>query len=300
MKKTILLVLLFVLIACGPVEPPSVCLFPAESFVEHLSKAPSADEISIASFNIQVFGTTKAAKPKVVDILSDIGNDFDILAVQELRDSKGEVIPFYLEKLNAESQRYEVLSSERLGRSTSKEQYAFYYDTNKFEVLGEPYTFEDIDDAFEREPFLVHFKSKQGSFDFVLVNIHTKPNDAAAEIDALASVVEDAKQHFNEQDVIVLGDFNADGSYFQEENDDTALEDEAYSWLVCDDVDTTVAKGDNTYDRIVVTQGLMEDFTGEVGVRYYDEEFDLTPEQTKDISDHFPVYALFHISKDTD
>lgn len=295
-------VLLVLIISCVPVQEQQSCPFSAvQSIIGQSARFPSEDKISIASFNIQTFGKAKAENQKVVNILTDIGNDYDILAVQEFRDKTGEVIKFYLEKLNAEGKSYDVVYSEGLGRSkTYKEQYAFYYDANKFEVLNEPYIFKDIGDVFEREPFLVHFRSKQGNFDFVLVNIHTKPNDATLEIDALARVVEEAKQYFNEQDVLVLGDFNADGDYFREERDATALETGQYSWLVCDNFDTTVAKNDNTYDRIVATQGIMEDFADEVGVRYYDEEFGLTPEDTKAVSDHFPVYAIFNIAKDTD
>ncbi len=300
-KPFCIFVLLVFLISCVPVrEQSSICPFSTgRSIIGRAAELSNEGKIIIGSFNIQIFGTTKAGKQDIVSILTDIGNDYDILAVQEFRDDTGEVIPFYLNKLNSEEKHYDVAYSERLGRSTSKEQYAFYYDTSKFEVLNK-YTFEDLEDVFEREPFLAHFKSKQGNFDFVLINIHTKPDDARNEIGALAGVVEEAKQHFNEQDVVVLGDFNADGSYFSEENDDTALETNAYSWLVCDDLDTTVAKGDNTYDRIVTTQEIMEDFAGEVGVRHYDKEFGLTPEETKAVSDHFPVYAIFHTTKDTD
>jgi endonuclease/exonuclease/phosphatase family metal-dependent hydrolase len=300
--KVLCIFALFVLIiSCVPVsEQPSICPYSADwSLVGRAAELSSEGKIVIASFNIQIFGKTKAEKQDVVDILADIGNDYDILAVQEFRDDTGEVIRYYLEQLNAESERYDVLFSERLGRSTSKEQYAFYYDANKFEVLGD-YIFEDIEDVFEREPFLAHFKSREGNFDFVLVNIHTKPDDAESEINALASVVEEAKQHFNEQDILVLGDFNADGSYFNEESDYTALETGEYSWLICDDLDTTVAQSDNTYDRIVATQEIMEDFAEAAGVRYYNEEFGLTPEETKAVSDHFPVYAIFAVSKDTD
>jgi len=293
--------LLIFLISCEAVLEKPPCPFsPTQSFEDLVVKLSNEGKIIIASFNIQVFGKTKAGKPDVLKILTDIGDDFDILAVQEFRDETGEVILRYLEQLNSGEKSYDVLQSARLGRSTSKEQYAFYYDTDKFEVLKEPYIFEEKKDVFEREPFLAHFKSKQGNFDFVLVNIHTKPDDATPEINALAEVVEKAKQYFNEQDVIVLGDFNADGSYFKEEKDETALETKEYSWLICDNLDTTVAKSDNTYDRIVTTQEVMEDFANKAGVRNFAKEFGLSPENTKNVSDHFPVYAIFSTDKDTD
>jgi endonuclease/exonuclease/phosphatase family metal-dependent hydrolase len=297
--KIALVVLLFLLISCIPQQ--ASCPFSPPNLAGREAKfSTNEGKIMIASFNIEIFGATKAGKPEVVKILADIGNDYDVLAVQEFRDSTGETIQFYLDQLNSNGENYDVLFSKRLGRSNNKEQYAFYYDTNKFEILGEPYIFEDIEDIFEREPFLAYFKSKQGNFDFVLVNIHTKPDDATNEINALASVVEKAKQHFNEKDIIVLGDYNADGNYFKEKNDATELETGEYTWLICDDLDTTVAKSTNTYDRIVVTPTIMEDFAGEAGVRYYDSEFGLTQDEADEISDHFPVYAVFSVFKDTD
>lgn len=49
----------------------------------------SSDEISIASFNIQVFGRTKASKPEVMEILVRTISKFDIVAIQEIRDKTG-------------------------------------------------------------------------------------------------------------------------------------------------------------------------------------------------------------------
>lgn len=41
--------------------------------------------ITIANFNVQVFGQKKASKPDVVDTLAKIISRFDIVATQELR-----------------------------------------------------------------------------------------------------------------------------------------------------------------------------------------------------------------------
>ena len=55
---------------------------------------------------------------------------------------------------------YSLTISERLGRSISKEQYAFLHKTSTVEVLS-TYQFDDsADDIFEREPFTVFVRSK--------------------------------------------------------------------------------------------------------------------------------------------
>ena len=45
----------------------------------------SDNKIKIAAFNIQVFGTSKASKPEVMDTLAKIVRTYDIIAVQEIR-----------------------------------------------------------------------------------------------------------------------------------------------------------------------------------------------------------------------
>ncbi|KKL98891.1 hypothetical protein LCGC14_1819880 [marine sediment metagenome] len=142
------------------------------------------------------------------------------------------------------------------------------YDTNVLEVLPNSYTYDDdgdgndsndiddsihLNDLFEREPFIAHFKIKSGGFDFVLINIHTKPDDAENEIGYLPDVIADVFPHLNEMDVICLGDFNADGSYFDEDTYTTIFPSSQYNWLITNSIDTTVAASDNTYDRIVTT-----------------------------------------------
>lgn len=45
------------------------------------------EDLRIGAFNIQVFGVTKASKPDVMMVLADIVRTYDIIAIQEIRDS---------------------------------------------------------------------------------------------------------------------------------------------------------------------------------------------------------------------
>jgi hypothetical protein len=144
--------------------------------------------VTIATFNIQVFGETKRGKPEVMDALVAIADQFDIMAVQEIRDSSLATPYVYLEAMNTVGDETHMVSvGPRLGRTTSKEQYAFYYDMRFVQLVGKPETYPDADDVFEREPFAARFVA--GGFDFVLLNVHVKPDDAEAEIRALGDVV---------------------------------------------------------------------------------------------------------------
>lgn len=196
--------------------------------------------------------------------------------------------------------RYDFVVGERLGRTVSKEQYAYLYNTETVALIGTPYTYPDANDTFHREPFIANFKVKNGSFDFVLMTIHTDPDTATQEINDLPKVVENAKNRFQgEDDFIVMGDLNADCSYFKE-NGSSPLRSSDYFWLINNSVDTTTKSSVCTYDRIIITTPAETDFTGESGVFRFDIEYNLTPEQTTAVSDHYPVNAEFWKNKDND
>ena len=123
-------------------------------------------------------------------------------------------------------------------------------------------TYDDPDDIFEREPFAAQFKTHclaedggdTGETDIVLVGIHTQPSNALAEIGALADVSVWARKAFRSKNQIILGDFNAGGSYLNKGELDavTLRSDKRYRWLIADHIDTTATNTLAAYDRIVV------------------------------------------------
>jgi len=272
--------------------------------------------ISIASFNLRVFGTSKASHPEVMEILSDIISRYDLVAVQEIRDESGKAIQDLLDLVDSKDSNYKMIIGVRLGRTSSKEQYAFFYDSSKLQLEGTPYEFDDdndgstvnkvddtgLNDLFEREPYLAHFRTIRGDFDFVIGDIHTKPSSATKEISYLPMVIADASKHYGETDVLVVGDFNANGSYF---NENTYLGDfpaGKFIWLIGNSVGTNVARSDRTYDRMVGTESMAEDYEGQSGTLRFDQVFDLKAMGLKplDVSDHYLVWVEFYTDKDTD
>lgn len=252
--------------------------------------------IKVASFNIQVFGRTKREKDDVMNILVRIVREFDVMLVQEIRDSSETTAQFYLDKINAmDGPDYAFVKSARLGRTSSKEAYAYFYNTDTVDFIeGSDYVFDDTldgEDDFEREPYIASFRS--GNFDFTLVGIHTKPDDAEHEISEL-KVVFDSVLTDSERDVIIMGDFNADGSYFDEDGT-SPLKAEGFSWVITNDMDT-MTKTNWTYDRIVMTDATLkhEYMDGSAAVFYFDDIYSIDDQElVGDVSDHFPVYAVF-------
>lgn len=254
------------------------------------------EEITAGAFNIQVFGTTKASKEDVMEILSDIICRYDIIAVQEIRDSSGTAIQALIGKVKEKNPSYEYVIGERLGRTSSKEQYAYIYNTGKVELVGTPVTYpeEAGTDPFHREPYIASFRSTEGDFIATFATIHTDPDEAEAEIAALTGVAEYCRDLLPEDEMVVLmGDFNADCSYFDEDGS-SPLRAGEYTWLIGNELDTTTKSTVCTYDRIVVSGDYQEYYTGESGVLRFDELYDIDQDLTEEVSDHYPVFAKFY------
>ncbi|WP_411026604.1 hypothetical protein, partial [Salmonella sp. s54395] len=103
---------------------------------------------------------------------------------------------------------------ERVGRTSSKEQYCYFYRTAIFEIPMSSYTYnDDKPDDFEREPYNTIFRDKVSGKEFVLSALNAKPTDAPAELEMMPTVYDDIVNNFGTTSVIMLGDFNADCSY---------------------------------------------------------------------------------------
>jgi len=245
--------------------------------------------IKVAAFNVQVFGQSKRSKPAIMAILARTAREFDVMLVQEIRDASETTAQYYLDEINdMPGPDYAFVRSPRLGRTSSKESYLYVYNGSTVEHISD-YVWNDTGDVFEREPYIATFRS--GNFDFVLVGIHVKPDDAEAEIGALAQVYAAILAgNPDERDIIIMGDFNADGSYF-DEGGASPLKTSQFTWAITNDMDT-MTKTDWTYDRIIMTDATDHEFD-RAEVFRFDSVFGIVDDQVADVSDHFPVYAIF-------
>jgi len=263
---------------------------------QNSAPAASSETIKIMSFNIQIFGVSKMSKPEVVRILVDIVSRADIIAVQEVRSARIDPVEQFMALL---PENYKYVIGPRQGRSSSKEQYWVIYDASKITVLGED-SWPDENDIFERSPYAVYFKTS-GAFDFILLNNHIQPGAAEKEIRALPNVVTHYVNLWKDPDVLVVGDFNADGQYFKSHLLASIFPGIEYK-IIFTNEDTTLAKSHNTYDRFIITNSAVEDFTGSFGVIRFDEvynfdEYSISP---NNVSDHYPIWAEFWTNRDTD
>jgi deoxyribonuclease-1-like protein len=251
-----------------------------------------AGTVRIASYNIQVFGKSKLAKPQAMQPIVEIVRKFDLVAIQEVRAATDDVLPQFIDMLNANGRHYDYVIGPRLGRTDSKEQYAFVFDAQTIEVdRSSMYTIDDRSDIFHREPLVAAFRvrgvQEDQAFTFTLVNIHTDPDEAETEVAALAQVYRAVRNDGRgEDDIIILGDLNADERKF---GPLAAVPNIA--WTVSGVPTNTL--GTKTYDNIVYNRAASVEFTGRSGVFDTLREYNLTQKQALEISDHCPVWAEF-------
>jgi len=273
-----------------------LCLFIFGINSQSRGPVSSPDTIKIMSFNIQIFGVSKMSKPEVVGILVDIVSQADIIAIQEVRSISIDPIEQFMALL---PDTYKYVIGPQQGRSISKERYWVIYNAVKITVLEED-SWPDEDDIFERSPYAVYFKTN-GAFDFTLLNNHIQPRAAEKEIRALPNVVTYYKDFWKDPDVLVVGDFNADGQYFDSSLLGSIFPEIDYK-IIFTDEDTTLAQSHNTYDRFIITGSVVEDFTGNFGVIRFDEAYDFNNYgiSPRNVSDHYPIWAEFWTNRDTD
>jgi len=266
--------------------------------------APSpTDVLRLGAFNIQVFGQTKLAKEDVVEVLVETARQFDVLVVQEVRDASETVADDFLARLNdGAEQEYAMFEGERLGRTGSKEQYVIYYLPSRVQLVHDPFTLPDPNDVFEREPLVATFRA--GNFDFTLLACHIKPDDADSELIALRDAALSVREAVpGEEDIIFLGDFNADGSYLNENQRlFEILPPGEFEVVISNDMVTTTVT-ENTYDRIVLRPATSghEYILGSAQPFRFDDFLELTDRTfIKSVSDHYPVFARFRTDLEDD
>lgn len=253
--------------------------------------------IRIASFNIQVFGLDKLSKPAVMEVLAETVRQFDVVAIQEVRSMTDDILPRFIDLINSGGRHYDYVIGPRLGRSDSKEQYAFVYDAQTVEVdRGTVFTVQDKDDLLHREPLVALFRARAAppgeAFTFTLMDIHTDPDEVKQEMSALAYAYQAVRgvryNGYPEDDVILLGDFNADEKKF---GLFTTMPN--MGWVISGM--PTNARGTHTLDNILFNRAATVEFTGRGGVVDLLREHNLTQEQVLQISDHLPIWAEFSV-----
>jgi hypothetical protein len=288
MKKSILIIILIVVVLL-------LLLFFFECGKD---PTPQDQSITIASWNLKNIGQSKFNDPTRIDIIIDVLKNYDIIAIQEVKDISLQLPQLLVAKMNEDGSNYNVVASDRVGRNVF-EQYLFVYDDDKIDHAPSTKGYGiEPNNEFAREPFYAMFRS--GNFDFYLMNIHTDPDDVAIEIPALSAAYLDLQNNTpNENDIILLGDFNGKapgviaGSYITM---DAIAQIPNIIFTINEETNT---RGGKAYDNIIFQNNYTTEYSNLSGVNTFWLPYGLNEDQGFAISDHKLVWAMFNIP-DTD
>lgn len=263
------------------------------------------ERIRIATFNIQRFGEKKSANAEVMNHLARIIANFDLVAIQEVQSPQAMPVPRLVERINRGGGRYEASLSEPIGHTTYREQYAFVWDAARIRMLPDSaYVVRDNpppNHRLHRPPMVASFEARiqpvagRQPFRFTVINAHTDPENVTTsstlnELDVLDDVflrVRDYEYQTRRiMNVLLLGDLNVGSNNLGQLGQLPGL------ISVVGNTPTNTA-GTKTYDHILLDRNITTEYTGVFGVVDYQQDYGLTAEQAKLVSDHRPVWAEF-------
>ncbi|UJR28712.1 hypothetical protein I4U23_009941 [Adineta vaga] len=286
--------------------------------------------VRIGSFNLHQYGSKKAANATLTDLVAKILNDFDIAIIQEITDVTIKAPYVLFDALNkiSKTKPYTMTLSERVGRSSTKEQYIFFNRESTSGVkLINYYLYEDTEDYFERPPFIGTFevisKDSSGVKYFTIMDVHLRPDSAYQELIDMRRVIRDFiiknTRYFTDTStslaqalaqnvidatasnkpslktnhpILIIGDFNADCSYISLKRQETlrSINFADFTWVINNEVKTNTRQT-CTYDRIFVNG---DKFVKAIVPRSnttvdFQTRFGMTLDQALGVSDHFPI-----------
>jgi endonuclease/exonuclease/phosphatase family metal-dependent hydrolase len=264
----------------------------------------STEPVKVVSFNLRRFDDTKARDRKISGFLAGLLRDADVAALQEgLAVSEAAVREF---AQSVGGNRGFVLGPLEGSSAFYRENFIFLYNRDRV-TLKASAVYPDETGVFERPPMAAYFTTDAG-FDFIVLNNHIKPDETKVQTTKEITQLPEAARYFtrlwNESDLFVVGDLNADGAYYTETKLAEVFPEASWTIITGNDCDTTVSANNAfTYDRFIISKSATEDWRGTWGTIRFDTYPDcraITSNPGTDISDHYPVWAEFSVTNDKD
>ena len=214
---------------------------------------------------------------------------------------------------------YRCLISPKVGNDNA-EYYGLLYDEELVSAVNVGDLYRDMDDGnddFERDPYWATFCA--GEFDFTVIVVHTDPDDAKKECSLMDEVyVEVQKANEDEQDVLLVGDFNLDPSHAAfKEVKEVGEQIDTMRALFCKEngCKSSLAKDKPLYDNIIFDTHHLKEYAKNCGIYLFDVDEELkccegkvkkddVPDgnlkEFREVSNHYPVWAEFNTHEDSD
>lgn len=240
-----------------------------------------ASSILVASWNVQNYGTSKAAKTSVMDLLSKVIMRYDVFFMQEVSTVGGGAgscgansiveICMLLNRLNSDDRAGAGTYAQVTSPTSGDEKYSVFYRQASITIGETGLASTPAEGTYSRPP--MYARVKTSSVDFYVLSIHTAPGSATQEIQDLPYAAN--ARYTTDPDVMIVGDFNSDGTYFTEATgwatfDARFVPATPYTRAIADTIDTTIAQGNTyTYDRIVLSPSLAAKMQASSAVPHY-------------------------------
>ena len=264
--------------------------------------------LNLATWNIREFGR-KARWKDSCHYIAEILNEFDLIAVTELRAKLGDL----RKVMDILGPYWSVVYSDyNTDDAGNDERTAFLFDTRMVQFTGLAAEADPsrtkvngkyiADFSWWRSPYMASFRA--GNFDFVLVASHIRfqsVSDRIAPLRGLAQWVQDrvADARHVDKDIIVLGDFNVPSRRSSAFKALTQFGLQLPAGLMSKKARTNLSRT-KSYDQILHQATEPKRFTNSGGVLdfYKDDHMALFPgkssfsrsEFTFQLSDHLPLW----------
>ncbi len=206
------------------------------------------ESFKIANWNLQIFGKSKSSNSNLMQFYENtLENNYDIIFIQEIRDKSGESFDLLCSRFES----YNCQISSRAGQSTSKEQVGIL-SKKGIDITITDYNYGIYQSQFNRPPIAVDITI--GNYSFNVINIHTDPDLVPQEMGFLEEII---LKNESEGNVLIIGDLNADCSYY---NSAIQTHFDSWNWLIQDDEDTTLSKNNCSYDRIILNDDMSQEY----------------------------------------
>lgn len=163
------------------------------------------NEITLVSWNIRDFGKTKNSEE--LNAIAEIVRDADIVALQEVVAGYGgaQAVARLADILNRKGAKWDyVISDPTHSPKYVTERYAYLWKTAQIKIKNRGNLIKQIDEAVDREPFLIDFYYDLKPF--TVINFHSRPFDQnpEREIKAISNYILNTLTGT----VFLAGDFN--------------------------------------------------------------------------------------------
>ena len=253
---------------------------------------PSFRPVRIASWSMNGFGPTKLASADARKYVSKVVRRYDVIALQQIASIERDLVPRMVDVINGPEHRYDYVLGVSTGPSGRQEQLAFIFDTTSVMVdRRQTYTVSDPAEQMTYDPLVASFQAAEPdanqAWTFSLVNVRVDLSKASSEVALLPGVLRSVTQDGrNEDDVILLGLFQADDDYLVPTMGrgefDAAVQHRS-----------TDVFGRFQTSNILITRGATSEYLGRGGVFDYRRNYDLNPVQAEAVTSHLPVFAEF-------